>query len=239
MQVEPVILHGGNIVLYCADCLDILPTLEPGSVDAVVTDPPYGISHSSSYGASWGNTQIVGDENTRLRDLAISWAEFQQLPWLAFGTWKIPTPSSAKGVLVWDKGPASGMGDLAFPWKASWEEIAVGGTGWRGFRDMGIVRNHWVITWESKGRSHPHQKPVSLMIYLLGKLPDAKTILDPFMGSGTTGGACVRTGRKFIGIEIDPGYFKIAVDRIKNTASPLIIDGKKNLNAGEGKHTFF
>jgi DNA modification methylase len=69
------------------------------------------------------------------------------------------------------------------------------------------------VSWESKGRQHPHQKPVTLIESLLAKLPD-KTILDPFMGSGTTGVACANLGRKFIGIEIERKYFDIACERI-------------------------
>ena len=65
-------------------------------------------------------------------------------------------------------------------------------------------------------RVHPTQKPVALMEWCLGFLPDAKTVLDCYMGSGTTGVACVNLGRSFIGIELDPDYFDIAVKRITN-----------------------
>lgn len=65
-------------------------------------------------------------------------------------------------------------------------------------------------------RWHPTQKPVELALWCLGFLPDAQTILDPFMGSGTTGVACVKLGRKFIGIEIEPKYFEIACRRIED-----------------------
>ena len=64
-------------------------------------------------------------------------------------------------------------------------------------------------------KDHPTQKPVELMQWCLGFIPDAKTILDPFMGSGTTGVACANLGRKFIGIEIEPKYFDIACKRIE------------------------
>ena len=66
-----------------------------------------------------------------------------------------------------------------------------------------------------EARSHPHQKPISLVASLLQKLPAAEVILDPFMGSGTTGVACAQLGRKFIGIEIEPKYFDIACRRIE------------------------
>jgi DNA modification methylase len=69
---------------------------------------------------------------------------------------------------------------------------------------------------KGQGAEHPTQKPIEVMAWCLGFLPDARTILDPFMGSGTTGVACVQLGRKFIGIELDPGYFDIACKRIEN-----------------------
>ena len=64
-------------------------------------------------------------------------------------------------------------------------------------------------------RFHPTQKPVALMAWCIDRIPTAQTILDPFMGSGTTGIACANVGRKFIGIEIDPGHFDIACKRIE------------------------
>lgn len=198
----------GTVTLYCGDCLEILPTL--GKVDAVITDPPYGISHSSSYGASWQNTVIHGDSDTSTRDVALAHFETAAV----FGTWKTPPITGVRGVLVWDKGPAFGMGDLSFPWKPSWELIYVRGDGWRGSRDEGVLKGHIVVSWESKGRTHPHEKPISLIECLLNKTT-ASRILDPFMGSGTTGVACVRLGRNFVGVEIEPAYFTIAVKRIK------------------------
>lgn len=200
--------HIGAATLYCGDCLEILPTL--GKVDAVVTDPPYGIAHSSNYGASWQGRQIANDGDTNTRDLALS--DFENVA--AFGSWKTPPLERCKAALVWDKGPAFGMGDLSFPWKGSWEMIYVRGNLWSGSRDEGVLRGHVQVSWESKGRTHPHQKPVSLIGALLQKLPNESTILDPFMGSGTTGVACAMLGRKFIGIEIDLNYFEIACRRI-------------------------
>lgn len=215
MLTPKIVYQSENAVLWCGDCLEVLPTLAPGSVDAVVTDPPYGISHSSNHGASWANTTIAGDSTTDSRDSILAWCREQHMPWASFGTWKTPPPAGTRGTLVWDKGPAFGMGDLSFPWKGSWEMIYVGGPGWSGHRDEGVVRGHICVSWESKGRVHPHQKPASLIQYLLGKIAVAQTILDPFTGSGTTGVACINTGRKFIGIELDPKYCDIAARRIE------------------------
>ena len=204
----------GDCTLHLGDCRESLPTI--GRVDACITDPPYGIAHSTNHGASWENTQIVGDTDTSVRDAVLD--GFDNVA--AFGTWKTPPIRDTKGCLVFDKGPASGMGDLRFPWKGSFELIYIRGSLWGGHRDEGVLRGHIQVTWEnpmsgSEGRSHPHQKPVSLCQALICKLPDSATILDPFMGSGTTGVACVKLGRKFIGIEIDEKYFGIACKRIE------------------------
>jgi hypothetical protein len=106
------------------------------------------------------------------------------------------------------------MGDLSLPWKPSWEVVFVTGSGWAGSRGEGVLRGSVVVSWESKGRTHPHEKPVWLMEHFIKRAPHG-LILDPFMGSGTTGVACVKLGRRFIGIEIEPKYFDIARRRIE------------------------
>lgn len=200
----------GTVTLYHGDCRRVIPRLEP-ALFVCVTDPPYGISHSSGHGASWQNTVIAGDSDTSVRDEAVSY--FVNVA--AFGTWKTPPIPETRGVLIWDKGPAFGMGDLSFPWKPSWELVYVRGDIWEGPRDEGVLRGPVVVSWESKGRVHPHEKPVWIAKHLIDKATDAETVIDPFMGSGTTGVACVRTGRKFIGIEIEERYCAIAKRRIQ------------------------
>jgi DNA modification methylase len=117
-------------------------------------------------------------------------------------------------VLVWDKGGALGMGDLSIPWKPDHEEIYVMGKGFVGSRDSGsVLRFPPVQSMAKNGRVHPTQKPVDLMIALCRKVPGL--ILDPYMGSGTTGVACVKAGRSFVGIEVDAGYFDTACRRIE------------------------
>lgn len=209
--------------IYCGDCREILPEL--GSVDLVLTDPPYGIAHASSHGASWENSEIANDHSTECRDYVLSM--LHGLPMLVFGTWKAPKPSETRAVLIWDKGPASGMGDLSFPWKGSFEEIYVIGQGFCGTRDEGVIKGHRVITWQSgasmngrNGRKHPNEKPISLCAYLIQKHP-AETILDPFMGSGTTLRAAKDLGRKAIGIEISEEYCEIAASRMSQEVLAL------------------
>lgn len=211
----------GNCTLYLGDCREILPTLQ--GVGCVVMDPPYGIDYQSGHGtdALWrGGRTIANDDDTLTRDGVIDWALSHdgkapsKIPVLCFGTWKARRPSMTRMVLIWDKGGALGMGDLSIPWKPDHEEIYVLGSGFSGRRDSGsVIKCPPVQSMAKNGRVHPTEKPVSLMLALCKKVPG--TILDPFMGSGTTGVAAVKLGRRFIGIEIEPSYFDIACRRIE------------------------
>jgi DNA modification methylase len=216
----------GPATLILGDCRDILPTLS--GVGALVMDPPYGMAYKSGYAtdALWaaGKT-IAGDESTEARDAALAWAG--DLPTLCFGTWRIARPAATKMVLIWDKGGALGMGDLSIPWKPDHEEIYVLGKGFIGSRDSGsVIRHPPVQSMAKNGRLHPTEKPVGLMKKLIAKVPG--TILDPFMGSGSTGVAALLEGREFIGIEREEVFFEIACRRLREVAGddagPLFVD---------------
>lgn len=220
--MTPYYEHAG-ITIYHGDCREFLPNLPP--IDLVLTDPPYGISHTSSHGATWAGTQIANDHDTSVRDFV--WDFYADIDRAFFGiSWKCPPPKGVRGVIVWNKGPAFGAGDLRFPWKPCWEEIYIAGTNWAGRRDEGVVSITNEPSWESgpahdgNGRVHPHQKPVALINHLLGKNP-ARLILDPFMGSGTTLRAAKDLGRKAIGIEIEEKYCEIAAKRLSQEVLPL------------------
>jgi len=212
--------QAGDIQLYLGDCLEILPQLEAGSVDAVVTDPPYGITNSSGWNGLHGDCSITGDESTTVRDKVLQM--YIGLPAIVFGSWRIKRPEGTRAVLIWDKGGHSGMGDLSFPWKPNFEEIYIIGNGFSGRRTTSVLA-HYIHPSFNASRTHPNEKPIYLMNELVGKCP-AGTILDPFMGSGTTGVACVQTGRKFIGIEIEEKYFDIAVKRIQQAQLQIRMD---------------
>ena len=188
---------------------------EQRAFDVCVTDPPYGIEYQSGYAtdALWGaERRIHGDSDLATRDAVL--AEIR-CPALVFGTWRAVRPAGTRMVLIWDKGGALGMGDLSLPWKPDHEEIYVIGAGFVGARDCGsVIRFPPVQSMAKNGRVHPTEKPVGLLERLIKKTAGA--ILDPFMGSGTTGVACANLGRKFIGIEIEPRYFEIACERIDN-----------------------
>lgn len=207
-----------GVTLFHADCRDVLPTIEAGSVDLVLTDPPYGISYSSGMTGRHGGTAldgIVGDDDTTLRDFVVNWAG--DTPQVIFGSWKIQRPENVRAVLIWDKGDHVGMGDLSLPWKPNTEEVYIIGNGFSGHRGSSVLRFNAPVTWNSVrfGRKHPHEKPVGLLKHFIEKLPGFGTILDPFAGSGTTLRAAMDLGRKAIGIEISEKYCEIAARRLE------------------------
>ena len=208
--------RNSSVTLFLGDCLEILPTI---AWDVLITDPPYGIAHASGWDGPWQNSEIHGDENTQHRTQVLEMNGVRAAA--VFGTWRVERPKGVRAILIWNKGPASGMGDLSFPWKPSWEEIYILGQGWRGRRDEGVL-NGSVVTWASKGRKHPNEKPVSLMAQLVTKAPPG-IVCDPFMGSGTTGLACMRLNRDFIGIEKDPLHYATALEQMRSEAEETLL----------------
>ena len=205
-----------NYTLHLGDCLEYMTEMRD---IAIVTDPPYGINYSSGGGSDhWGDGSIQSDENTAVRDALLE--KIGNAPALVFGSWKKPHPSGTHMKLIWNTKGALGMGDLRLPWKPSHQEIYVLGdqNGFCGYRDNDVITCAPVQSMAKNGRVHPMQKPVDLMTMLIQKIRPEYTIVDPFMGSGTTGVAALQLGRKFIGCEIDPDYFAIAERRIAQAA---------------------
>ena len=212
-MVEPVTI--GRAKLYLGDCRDILPTL--GKVDAVITDPPYGIASVWQGGAGHGWGKARAESSLR-------------------NQWDETTPSdetmaaviaAGKEVIVW------GGNYFNLPPSRCWLvwskpernfTLAEAELAWTN-RDN-VVR---VLDYarSDPDRLHPTQKPVGVMRWSIDKTR-ARTILDPFMGSGTTGVAAVQMGRQFIGIEREPRYFDIACDRIDKAQrqGDFFIDGE-------------
>jgi len=199
----------GNCRLIQGDCLAVMPLL--GKVDAVVTDPPYGIGESGQKNRTRGKAAAPGNYKDSFWDdapatadhmVAIRGASIHQV---IFGGNYFEGLPPTSCWLVWDK--QNGNNDFA-DCELAWTNLpkAVRRIYWRW---NGMIRKGNDV------REHPTQKPVGVMEWCIKHLPDAsQTILDPFMGRGTTGVACVNLGRSFIGIEQDPDYFDICVDRI-------------------------
>jgi len=212
-----------HVTIYHGDCRDILPSIPVA--DLVLTDPPYGINYVSNAGSGRGTSPITNDGARLslrlyrsvlplLRASHVLWfTRWDAWPdvWVDLGQW-----FPMRGLLVWDKG-SPGMGDLKH-WGPSYELIASAGTGQIvGARDGSVLR---FPTVPSAGRQHPTEKPVEMLAHLIGKL-DASTVLDPFMGSGTTLRAAKDLGRKAIGIELEERYCEIAAKRCAQEVLPL------------------
>ena len=219
----------GNATLYCGDCMDIMPTL--GKVDAVVTDPPYELSSNGAgkkhYGMSLSkfDTKNYKDIVNGV-DYELLFNQFENLcnPLHTFvfcsnkQITKLMSETEKRGypttLLIWHKTNAAPFANGV--WRGDVEYI-VHSRG-KGAKFIGNAKEkkkvieHPIV----QDESHPTVKPLPIMKRLLLNCSEEKdTILDPFMGSGSTGVACVQMDRKFIGIELDKTYFDIACKRIE------------------------
>ena len=204
----------GTVTLYLGDCLEILPTLAPGSVDAVVTDPPYGIAHESHGSRFVGHAQIAGDDTTETAERIR--AEALRLGACCVMHFSPYRPLTGfRNILAWIKGEHVGIGgDRATCWKRDFELIGVErNKRLTGTRDSGVITGFPALLPPPSG--HAHEKPVGLMRMLISKI-DAHDVIDPCLGSGSTGVAAVSMRRRFIGIELEPKYFAIAKRRIQD-----------------------
>lgn len=191
----------GDCVLHLGDCRDILPTLGP--VDAVVTDPPYGINadkkaaHSSIRdNAKWGN---VNWDNSRPPASIFQQILLAREVMIWGGNYFADLLPASPAWLAWVK-PQADTGFSLADMELCWTNLSFAA------RTKRLPRRD--------GNSHPTQKPVSVMEWSLSFI-SSRNVVDPFMGSGTTGVACVNLGRKFIGVELNETYFDIACRRIE------------------------
>ena len=206
-----------GVTLYLGDCREILPAL--GKVDAVVTDPPYGIRYSPgaggrpAFGRKGVHKKFTGDDIVVGDDAPfdpVSLLEFPAEHRILWGGnhYASRLPDS-QAWLFWDKHCAES--GLSFAeGEFAWSDLAITA---KAFRHMwnGVAKASEC----GQSREHPTQKPVALLHWCIKLIPPPATlILDPFMGSGTTGVAAVKLGRKFIGIEIEEKYFDIACRRV-------------------------
>ncbi len=189
----------GNQRLILGDCLQVMPLL--GKVDAVVTDPPYGIGAKMKGGTWAANPAFKGFQEWDLATPDWLPAAIDGTPAIVWGGNYLPFPPS-RCWLIWNK-------VNAVPTMADFEQA------WTNL-DRPAKRMDLPVGRVEYG--HPTQKPLALMEWCLGFLPDARTILDPFMGRGTPLVACQRMGRNGIGVELDPDYFAIACKRVDEAA---------------------
>ena len=214
----------GACLLIQADCLDVLPELPEGSVDCVVTDPPYGIPVGAAF---------VRRNTMEVEDGSGGHNEGQSWEWLDDPGWLVP----GGNVAVFHR-----RGDSLPPHIPEWHrfylvkqappptprpvfvsavEECSGGRkpGPHRWFGGGYTPNYWAGMTPNRldaSHGHPVEKPVEAMEVLVRSLAGpGEVVCDPFMGSGTTGVAAIQTGRQFIGVEIEPRYYEIAVGRVK------------------------
>ena len=198
----------GDCTLYFGDSLEVLPKLD--NVDVVVTDPPYGTAFVGGYnrkGELIKNDDDLGVTSIVLRlakPLCNGNAAVFYSPRIAPQFHKETHFMDWYGQIIWDK-KAPGMGGAL---RYQHENIALFG------KELPFKKAFSVYSYFRDASEHPHQKPIQVLMQLLSIL-DAELILDPFMGSGTTGVACVKKGKKFVGVELDAKHFDTACKRIE------------------------
>jgi site-specific DNA-methyltransferase (adenine-specific) len=205
----------GAVVIYHADCRDILPLIPDKSIDLVLTDPPYGIDYKAFYPLQDDFIPMVGDDGGL--DLSFLF----KLPYdlVIFGANNMPYLLPHKGVwLCWDKRVIPKADKVI---GSQFELLWTNKT--HGFQKIYRVQHGGVINDNAKNqpRLHPTEKPIRLLELILLDYPKAEMILDPFFGSGTTGMACKKLNRKCIGIEIEEKYCEIAANRCRQSVMNL------------------
>lgn len=266
MSFEKVCL-GENVTLYRGDCLEVLPTLDCGSMDLVFADPPFNVDKEySSYKdyredyhewcAEWigGSFRVLRDTGsiylmTISRHLGFTFGEMEKHGiFISQVIWKNVSGNHHNNkrfwlgyqpILVYGKTENYKFNPLAIRRDPEKENLKVR---WGGYRTepkwqmldiwdnvpfvyAGAIQHPEAILQDgTKKKAHPCQMPEELSKRAISFSTDEnEKILDPFMGSGTTGVSCVQLGRKFVGIEIDPKYFEIAVKRIEQAQRQMIM----------------
>ncbi len=211
-----------DIDLRCGDCLELMKDIPDGSIDLVLTDPPYGINFVSNhrkrkYDAIKNDnvlTWIDDFVDELYRILKANTAVYCFCSWHNIDVFKTTFEKKfkIKNIIVWEKNNTS-MGDLKGSYAPKHEFVIFAHKGRRilnGFRYADIIKAK-----RTGNKYHPTEKPIDLLeIFINESSNQGEVVFDPFMGSGSAGVACVNTGRKFIGMELDKQYFDIAANRI-------------------------
>lgn len=225
----------GDATLYLGDCLEVMPTL--GKVEHIISDPPYEASLHASKNSLRGPVRADSgpdlkglnfDAIDKIRQKIVGLSEIVSIGWVIYfctiegvAKWAdVINPSNIKykRACVWVKpdctpqlngqGPAQGVECFVVSWNGT------GHAKWNAGGKRGVYKHN--VNPSDRHGGHPTEKPWRLFSELLADFTNRdETILDCFMGSGTTGVACAKMGRKFIGIELDPEYFEIACQRIQ------------------------
>lgn len=189
----------GDATLYLADCMEVLPTLP--KVDAVITDPPYGIGIAKNPVRQM-HEKLDWDASAPAAAVILACVSAGDVAIIWGGNYFDLPPSQC--FLVWDKVQPQNF------------SLAMCEQAWTNKKGPAKLYRQSVLSYR---KEHPTQKPVELMAWCIEQVGNPLTILDPFMGSGTTGVAAIQMGRHFIGIEREPRYFDIACERISRAVA--------------------
>ena len=212
------IFGDGRAVCYLGDCLEILPTFVAGSADAVVTDPPYNVG--KDYGAhndAMSDKEYTNWAAARVKECRrLAQNQFWVAPRYKLLLWLGLLPEAHLVVI-----PRGASGPFRGGWSDQFEITLACGKPNRCVPDLwkGIRLKGEGYFFRENTYGHPGYTPYPIM-HRAVELFSVDACCDPMMGTGTTGVACMQLGRKFIGIEIEPKYFKIAVDRIRCSVAP-------------------
>lgn len=214
--MKPYYDHGG-ITIYHGDCREVLPTL--GKFELLLTDPPYGMAlncdNSRLRGGPGGSGRggvgrrhqaIAGDDEPFDPAHLLNYPNAIIWGWNHFAA-RLPVGST----LVWLKRNDGAFGSFLSDAELAWKS---GGCGVYCRRDLSEQGGPNVVGKQSPWRLHPSQKPVSLMRWCLSFFPEAKTVVDPYMGSGPVARACKDAGLRYVGIELIESYCEIAAKRL-------------------------
>jgi len=228
-------------MLHLGDCLDVMQDIPDGSVDMVCTDPPYGMNFQSNWSKNGPrHKKIEGDSAADFRWLQDAFRLLKPdggglisfCDWNTSHRWREEIERAGfviKSQVIWDR-LHHGMGDLKGAFAPQHDIVWYATKGRRIFvngRPKSVIRHKRPSPADDHG--HPTCKPVALMEELIRATDDGSgsVVLDPFLGSGTTGVAAANTGRRFIGIERDPDYFNAASARIQKAQADAELKGQK------------
>ena len=216
-----------RIELYLGDCLEVMKQIPDKSIDLVLTDPPYGIKRDKGF-EGFGGFGGFGKPIARRRYEEDTWdakrpdkiyfdelLRISKLIMIFGGNFFADILPQGTHWIVWDKlNTMPTFGDCELIWTNSPRNSV-----------KKITREYNGLIGKEETRYHPTQKPKNLLFTIIEQYSkEIDTILDPFMGSGTTGVACKELGRNFIGIEIEPKYYEIAKRRINNAQTDMFLN---------------
>ena len=212
----------GNATLYLGDCFDVMREIATYGIDLILADPPYGIGESNEKNLTRGHKGIkptnfgnyTWDQKKLDQSYFYEMLRISKNQIIFGGNYYTDFLHNTNCWIVWDKNNTGDFADCELAWTSFNTAVRKFKYTWNGMLQENMMNK--------ENRVHPTQKPIPLMEWIIDKYSTHnQTVLDPFMGSGTTGVACANLHRQFLGIELEPKYFEIACKRIEDAQRQL------------------